>query len=118
MKGSKVIFWQATDQHIEDESFYQPLVSFVIPVLNSERTLERCLKSIICQNYPRIEIIVVVDNRCTDNSVEIAKKYGGKIYYCKGLLGDARKLGIDNSSGELIALWDSDVYIPHTKWLS
>ena len=32
-------------------------------------------------------------------------------------MGDVRKVGIDNSSGELIALWDSDVYIPHPKWL-
>lgn len=36
-----------------------PLVSFVIPVYNSERTLERCLKSIKEQIYPNIELIIV-----------------------------------------------------------
>ena len=115
-KGSKVIFAYAINQDIEGEDFYQPLVSFVIPVLNSERTLERCLKSIICQNYPKVEILVI-DGGSTDSSIDIAKRYGAKICHLKGPLGDVRKVGIDNSSGELIALWDSDVYIPHRKWL-
>jgi glycosyltransferase involved in cell wall biosynthesis len=116
MRGSKIIFKQSADYYAENEGFYEPLVSFVIPVLNSERTLERCLKSIICQNYQKIEVIVV-DGGSTDGSVKIAEKYGAKIYYHKGLLGDARRLGIEKSSGDLIALWDSDIYIPHPKWL-
>jgi len=115
-KGSKVLFACAINQDIEDKDLYQPLVSFVIPVLNSERTLERCLKSIICQNHPKVEILII-DGGSTDSSIDIAKRYGVKIYHLRGPLGDARKVGIDNSSGELIALWDSDVYIPHTKWL-
>jgi len=39
------------------ENFELPKVSFIIPTLNSERTLEKCLKSIIAQKYPSIEII-------------------------------------------------------------
>ena len=115
-RGSKVIFVRVVDQDVESKDFYQPLVSFVIPVLNSERTLERCLKSIVCQDYPKVEIIVV-DGGSVDNSIEISKRYGAKVYHLKGPLGDARKLGIEKSSGDLVALWDSDVYIPHSKWL-
>jgi glycosyltransferase involved in cell wall biosynthesis len=43
--------------------------------------------------------------------LNIAKKFGAKIYRVIGPLGDARNVGINNSSGELIALGDSDVCI-------
>ena len=114
-RGSKVLFVHDICQDTE-EDFHYPLVSFVIPVLNSKRTLERCLRSIISQNYPKVEILII-DGGSTDGSVEIAKRYGAKVYHFKGPLGNARKLGIDNSAGELIALWDSDAYIPHSRWL-
>jgi glycosyltransferase involved in cell wall biosynthesis len=117
-KRSIVIFEKSLRfQNWDKTSFNSlPKVSFVIPTLNSERTLEKCLKSITSQDYQRIEIIVV-DGGSTDNTIKIAKKYEAKIYHFEGPLGDARNLGIKKSSGELIALWDSDVYIPHRKWL-
>jgi glycosyltransferase involved in cell wall biosynthesis len=115
MRSSRVIFKPLAD-YAENEGSYEPLVSFIIPVLNSEQTLERCLKTIMHQDYKKIEIIIV-DGGSTDHSIDIAKKYGAKIYHYKGPLGDARNLGIEKSSGDLIALWDSDVYIPHSKWL-
>lgn len=86
-------------------------------MLNSERTLERCIKSIAKQDYPFIEILVI-DGGSTDNTLEIARKFGAKTYFLRRPLGEARQLGIDVSSGELVALWDSDVYIVHPKWLS
>jgi glycosyltransferase involved in cell wall biosynthesis len=116
MKSSKVVF---TDANLKTQfnMSYKPLVSFIIPVLNSERTLEKCLRSIVMQDYPYIEI-VIVGNGSTDRSMEIAKRFTTKIYSLKGPLGDVRRLGLENSSGELIALWDSDIYIFPTKWLS
>jgi len=117
-KGSKVIFIKSSKFQNQDKMNLDslPLVSFVIPTLNSEDTLEKCLKSIVRQDYPKKEIIII-DGGSTDDTVNIAKKYGAKIYHYKGLLGDARNFGIKKSSGELIALWDSDVYIPHKEWL-
>ena len=54
------------------------MVSVVIPTYNSERTLEKCLKSIVDQTYKNIEIIVV-DKFSEDKTVEIAKSYGARI---------------------------------------
>jgi len=93
-----------------------PLVSFIIPTLNSEKTLERCLRSIAEQDYPSIEIIIV-DGGSVDNTLNIAIKYNAKILKCRGNLGAARQSGINHASGELIANWDSDVYIPRKDWL-
>jgi glycosyltransferase involved in cell wall biosynthesis len=93
-----------------------PRVSFAIPTLNNEDTLDECLKSIVNQEYPDIEIIIV-DGHSTDRTIEIAKKYTEKIYYDTGTLGSARQTSIEKSSGEVLALFDSDIYIPHKKWL-
>ena len=55
-----------------------PLVSVIVPTKNSERTIERCLKSIKEQSYKNIELIVV-DNYSEDKTFEIANKYADKI---------------------------------------
>jgi glycosyltransferase involved in cell wall biosynthesis len=93
-----------------------PRVSFCIPTMNSERTLERCLRSIVEQDYPDIEI-VIVDGRSSDATIDIARKYTNHICYDEGKLGSARQTSIDNSSGEIIAVFDSDIIIPHRRWL-
>ena len=54
------------------------MVSVVIPTYNSEKTLEKCLKSIMDQTFKNIEIIVV-DRFSEDRTVEIAKRYGARI---------------------------------------
>lgn len=102
-------------QQINLEEF--PTVSFVIPVYNSKRTLEKCLKSIKEQNYPKIELIVV-DNGSKDDSIRIAEQYADKIIFDDGPLGSVRQKGIDNASGEIIGSFDSDNYLPSPTWLS
>jgi len=93
-----------------------PRVSFCIPTLNNEDTLDKCLNSIINQEYPDFEIIIV-DGYSTDKTVEIAKRYTDKIYFDEGMLGSARQTGVDHSTGQILALFDSDIIIPHKKWL-
>lgn len=51
-----------------------PLVSICIPTYNSGATLAQTLASIVGQNYPRLEILVV-DNASTDNTVEVARRF-------------------------------------------
>lgn len=85
----------------------QPLVSVIIPTKNSDRTLDKCLKSIQDQTYPNIEIILV-DNNSTDNTKEIAKKYTNKVYN-KGPERSAQtNYGVKKSSGEYVYKIDSD----------
>ena len=51
-----------------------PLVSVIVPVYNGEIFLEKCLKSVICQSYTNIEIIVVNDGSFV---------YTGMVYFQK-----------------------------------
>ncbi len=52
----------------------QPLVSVITPVYNSERYLPECIDSVLAQTYGHWEY-VIVDNRSTDRSLEIAEGY-------------------------------------------
>jgi glycosyltransferase involved in cell wall biosynthesis len=103
------------DKKIVNENYF-PKVSFCIPTKNEEGFIEDCLKSIVSQNYPDIEIIIV-DAYSTDKTVEIAKRYGCHIYYDSVSLGNARQMSVDKSTGEILALWDADIIIPYGDWL-
>jgi glycosyltransferase involved in cell wall biosynthesis len=95
-------------------------VSFVIPTLNSARTLEECLSSILAQRVPREDYeIVIADAGSADGTVEIARKLGADRIVDNPLkTGEAGKAaGIRASSGEAIALVDSDNVLPDARWL-
>lgn len=55
----------------------KPLVSVLLPVHNSERFLDDCLKSLVGQNYRQIEIIAI-DDKSSDNSLKILKSFAKK----------------------------------------
>lgn len=97
------------------------MVSFVIPTLNSERTLGECLDAILAQDYPRKDYeIVIADAGSSDSTLEIAKSKGVDAI-CENPLktGEAGKTaGIKASRGELIALVDSDNILPSKDWLA
>lgn len=91
------------------------LVSVIVPMYNSEKTIKRCLESIIYQKYDNIEIIVV-DDCSDDNSIKIAtdlliqKKINYKLItnsINKGA-GESRNSAISASSGKYLAFLDSD----------
>jgi len=93
-----------------------PKVSFCIPTLNNEKTIGSCLKSIVSQDYPNIEIIIV-DGGSSDGTVEIVKTYADGVFLDKGTLGSATQTGVEHSSGEVLAIFDDDITIPHSGWL-
>jgi glycosyltransferase involved in cell wall biosynthesis len=84
----------------------EPLVSVNIPTLNSEGTLAGCLESVVKQSYGYVETIVI-DSYSNDATVKIAKSYGAKVLYEKGLPAQ-RMRGISESNGQYILLLDSD----------
>lgn len=94
----------------------KPVVSFIIPTMNNARTIKKCLLSIRSQKYPHVEI-VVVDGGSTDETLSIAEKLADKILFVKGPLGLSRHIGAKHARGEILGIFDSDVYLPHADWL-
>src|SRR6185369_7608624 len=96
------------------------LVSIVTPSYNQAPFLEQTIRSVLEQDYPRIEYLVV-DGDSNDGSVEIIKKYalsrGGVTPPISGWVsekdkgqGDAINKGFSRAKGEIIAWINSDDY--------
>jgi glycosyltransferase involved in cell wall biosynthesis len=96
-----------------------PKVSILIPTLNASVVLEKCLKAISEQDYPREQLeIIIADGGSKDSTLDIAKKYGARIVENKLKTGEAGKMSaLREASGDLCALIDSDNYLPETAWL-
>jgi glycosyltransferase involved in cell wall biosynthesis len=95
-------------------------VSILIPTLNSERVLDRCLDSIAAQAYPRDQIeIVIADGGSADATLRIAQRYTDKIYTNPGKTGEAGKaVALAHAQGDIVAFIDSDNILPQTDWLT
>lgn len=92
------------------------MVSFIVPVYNGEKYIERCLRSIISNIEGDYEIIVI-DDGSVDNTLEIIKKVKGEschveVYSQKNSgVSSARGLGIEKAKGDWIVFVDADDYI-------
>lgn len=94
-----------------------PLFSIIVPVYNSEKTLHKCLDSILCQTNPDFEVLMI-ENGSGDSSNAICREYAAmdtrfKLYACaenKGPSG-ARNLGLEQAKGEFITFIDSDDFV-------
>lgn len=88
-----------------------PKISVVIPSYNQGRFLERTVQSLLCQDYPALEILVV-DGGSTDESSKILERYSANLHYwcSEPDRGQAHALnkGFDRSSGETMGWLNSD----------
>ena len=93
-----------------------PKISIVTPSFNQSQFLERTILSVLNQNYPNWEYIIM-DGGSTDGSKEIIKKYDKYLAYWtsepdKGQ-GSAINKGFQKSTGEIFAwLCSDDIYLP------
>ena len=97
-----------------DNREYDNLVSVIIPVYNAERYVAKAINSILAQDYPEKEIIIV-DDCSTDSSATIIHEYVNKydfIFYYKMPqncgVAKARNKAMEIAHGRFIAFLDSD----------
>lgn len=97
-----------------------PLVSIIVPVYNAEKTLNRCVESILLQEYRNIELILV-DDGSTDNSLLICQKWCTKDARINILtqentgVSGTRNTGISKATGKYLQFVDSDDWIPYNS---
>lgn len=92
-------------------------VSFYIPVRNAARTLPAAIASIRAQTVAPVELLLVVDTRSQDDSVELARQAGLRIIeQHDGCLGHARNLALRACHTRWLASCDADVTL-EPRWL-
>ncbi|WMJ23072.1 glycosyltransferase family A protein [Paludicola sp. MB14-C6] len=97
-----------------------PFITVVVPVYNTSAYLNKCLDSLLNQDFKDYEILVINDGS-TDNSLEILKEYENKFSNKISLItgenrgiSAVRNTGIMKSKGEYICFIDSDDYVEST----
>ncbi len=95
-----------------------PRITIVTPSMNQGRYLEQALRSVLLQDYPNLEYIVM-DGGSTDQSVGILEKYGSQLAYWRSEpdsgQADAIGSGFARATGQIYAYLNSDdVLLPGT----
>lgn len=100
------------------------LISVIVPVYNTGQYLRRCIESIVAQDYPNLEIIIIDDGSTDSDTISlcdtIATEFDNVYSYHKtnGGQSSARNFGISLSNGKYIGFIDSDDIIESNMYSS
>lgn len=89
----------------------KPLISAVVNIIDGEAdNLKKCLHSL--KNFA--DEIIIIDMETTDGSIDIAQKYGAKIFSYKSMkyVEPARNFAISKATGKWVILLDPDEFLP------
>jgi glycosyltransferase involved in cell wall biosynthesis len=95
------------------------LISVIVPIYNAEKTLDRCITSIIGQTYQNLQIILINDGS-VDESIAICRRYAEDDVRIKVInssnqgVSKARNQGMDSAEGAYWGFVDSDDWIEPT----
>jgi glycosyltransferase involved in cell wall biosynthesis len=96
-------------------------VSIIVPIYNSEDTLERCISSILKQSFKDFELLLI-DDGSTDDSLSICNNFKNidqrvKVFSIQNSgAAVARNVGLANAAGDYIGFVDSDDWIDHMMY--
>lgn len=96
-------------------------ISVIVPIYNTSKYLDKCIKSILNQTYKNFELILINDGS-TDTSLSICNKYATNdkritIINKKNTgISDSRNIGINKANGKYISFIDSDDYIENNMF--
>lgn len=96
-----------------EESAENSLLSVIVPVYNVRKYIEKCLESILSQDYKNLEVIIV-DDGSTDGSDQVVEAYMSRHKRVRMLRvnhsgnGTARNVGIQAARGKYLTFVDSD----------
>ena len=94
------------------KSSYHPLISIIMPVYNRENVVMNAINSVLNQSYDNFELIII-DDCSNDGTSDILNNLSDSrinVFYNNVNMGSSksRNVGLDNSTGEIIAYLDSD----------
>jgi glycosyltransferase involved in cell wall biosynthesis len=101
------------------------MISVIIPTLNEEKYISRCLESLADQSFEEKFEVIIIDNNSQDKTREVIEKnfqkfsgkFSGKIFISKAKgIGKVRKFGAEKSQGDILAFTDADTTL-NERWL-
>ena len=98
-----------------------PMLSIIIPTLNGESRLPRCLKSLLDQDYPRESIqIIVIDDKSSDRTLEICEQFGVDKVLTSGErnIEHSKAMGTRAANSKYILFVDDDNVLEDKFWIS